>query len=93
MDPKKVSRARVYNYSATRVQVAKAFPQWEEQKQIFDEIFRQQRLNKEQGPHYVQVVTVPDSDDKEIVKAKVPSSEFMMHLLDLHASTCTMCNW
>ena len=78
----------------TRIQLAKAFPKWHEQKEIFDELFRQQNVNKAHAPHVVVMnpSEVLQLHGQKVLQAKVHASEFMTHLLDLHARTCSMCN-
>ena len=71
----------------TQIQLAKAFPKWQEQKEIFDDLFRQPNVNKAHAPHVVVMnpsELLPNwTDGQKVLQAKVHASEFMTHLLDL----------
>lgn len=75
--------------SSTRVALGKAFPVWLQHKEIFDA----KKLEAESVPH--ATVMFPEmADGQQPLKSKfstVSPSEFMMHLLDVHTRSCSMC--
>ncbi|XP_072043840.1 uncharacterized protein [Amphiura filiformis] len=73
----------------TRISLGKSSPRWYEQKELFDAKF----CEGNSLPY--GVVMFPEMPDgQQPIQSKtsqVPPSEFLTHLLDIHAKFCSMC--